>query len=67
MNPNILTPDEEYLDIQLVEIMIYQSPALTRGQSVFINKATGTVCTRPDKVMVGIQQCTRPIKQPVRK
>lgn len=67
MNRNTLIPDEEYLDIQLVEIMIYQSPALAKGQSVFINKATGTVCTRPDKVMVGIQQSTRPIKQPVKK
>lgn len=61
-------PDEEYLDIQEVEIMIYQSPALAKGESVFINKATGCICTRPDKVMVSIPAGAKPpVKKPVKK
>lgn len=61
-------PDEEYLDVQKVEFMIFQSPALTKGESVFINKATGCICTRPNNVFVPIPISVKPpVGRPVAK
>jgi hypothetical protein len=54
---------EEYLDMELCEIVIYQSKSLTKGHSVFIEKPTNTVMTRPDKYVIEIPYAIKPTEK----